>query len=51
MLETSLLRTCLHFQDNAILPFYEKIIDAAKNNPTVVDITNMENYPVEGMSI
>lgn len=29
--------------------FYQKIIDAAKNNPTIVEITNMENYPVEGM--
>ena len=33
---------------NPIL-FYQKIIDAVKNNPTIVDITNMENYPVEGM--
>jgi hypothetical protein len=41
--------TNMLFPDNP-LPFYEKIINAAKNNPTIVDITNMENYPVEGMS-
>ena len=31
------------------LPFYQKIIDACKNNPTLINITNIENYPVEGM--
>jgi hypothetical protein len=31
------------------ISFYQKILDAVKNNPTMVDITNMENYPVEGM--
>jgi hypothetical protein len=41
--------TNMLFPDNP-LPFYEKIINAAKNNPTVLDITNIENYPVEGMS-
>lgn len=34
--------------DNPV-SFYQKIVNAAKNNPTLVEITNMENYPVEGM--
>jgi len=41
--------TTVTFPNNGVL-FYEKIIHAAKNNSTIVDITNMENYPVEGMA-
>ena len=41
--------TTMRFPDNP-LNFYQKIINAAKNNPILVDMTSMENYPVEGMA-